>query len=243
MLGKGGERTLEARTEEKTCTVTISFSQDDAANLVAVNTVVTAIIQRKLQQGNWTDVRTIDIASPQDLNFTATDYSVRSFTTYEYRIALIDRNGSIYYTTAQTVDVQFSALLVANEDKQYVCIGNPKYSITRTHNIAFVKPYNSRYPHSVKNGISNYNTGTIDGYFNPLDNNCSLARVYADFSDALIDYLTDGRPKIIKTPEGHAWYAQIDPQVKLSNDNILGIVLLSFSWTEISEMPTLVCVD
>jgi len=224
-----------------TCVIKVKYSQNDASEFVDVSTVKKASVQRRnvgANISNWIDLRNILVVTANDLDFTLVDLTARSHETYDYRVVLND-GAKDYLGQLIRVEADFRGILVSTASQGFVCLGNPKYTSKRAHSIAYVKPYNSRYPHSVKNGASNYNTGTIEGYFNPLNSNCQFEMVYSEYTVTLVDFLTDGIPKIIKTPDGHLWYAQIDPQIEFTNDNIPGICKASFSWTEIGEAPML----
>lgn len=234
-------RSLEAINEMTTCVIKVKYSQNDASEFVDVSTVKRATVQRRsvgISTTNWLELRSFLVVTANDLDFTLVDLTAKSHETYDYRIVLNDGTKD-YLSQLMRVEADFRGILVATASQGFICLGNPKYTNQREHSIAYVKPYNSKYPHSVKNGASNYNTGTIEGYFNPLNSSCQLEMVYSEYAVALADFLTDGIPKIIKTPDGYLWYAQIDPQVKFDNDSIPGICKASFSWTEIGEAPIL----
>jgi len=173
------------------------------------------------------------------LNFCLLDYSARSCREYEYRNVIVSNTN--YIGPAVAVTTRFDGVLIASKKKCYISLLNPEYTLQRDFNVAYVKPYNRKYPHAIHNGLANSNKGTVKGIFNPISPDCMIEMKYADYADDFIDFLSDGTPKLIKTFDGHAWYAEIDTPVKREYDKVIGIVNISFSWTEVAEVPSNFC--
>lgn len=179
------------------CTIRIRHEPADAA---AIDNI-TAVDIRRREKGEkyWQTIGTVYIDQTDDLKFEAVDIAAASGVDYEYQAVYLagyaETAGDVY-----EVQSAFDGVFIGNAERQYVTRFNVKCQYQRNGNMTYVKPFNSRCPHSICNGNSNYDTGTVEGVFNPLDDTCSLQLVNGGrLRRELFDFLSDGVPKILKT--------------------------------------------
>lgn len=185
------------------------------------------------------------ITSLDDLNVTEKDIISNSGATYDYYIELADSNTSEYnvleFDTVSNVESWFQGLFVGNYEKQYVAHLSCSTSVTRNTESKYVTTLLGRTPYVVSNSNLNYSTGSSQGLFSRLDNNNQpIAELTDEYRNEVVDFLTDGTDKILKTSTGGIWLVSIDPQINIEpDDNYLGFNIISFDWTEIDDVPIL----
>ena len=219
------------------CAIEIHHGIDDVISFVEdLSTIQSISIQRKAgNEGSWREIKKVVVSSENNLIFSFIDYTTRSHQEYEYRNVIT--TDADYIGVTNRIISRFFGIVIANKSKAYVSLINPEYTCQREFNTAYIKPYNSQYPHVIQNGIANSSKGTVKGSFNPIGDDCLIQMEYADFTDEFIDFLSDGTSKVLKTYDGHAWYVQIDTPVTLETGEIEGLSKINFSWTEIGRMP------
>jgi len=185
------------------------------------------------------------IANLNQLNFTDMDLSARSGITYDYRVELTDGNSTGYtvieFGNIYGVECWFDGLFIGNESKQYLAPLDCDTTTTRNTQGAYVTTLASRTPYRVSNSNLNYTTGQSSGLFAPLKNiNQIDVQQTKDYIEEVIDFLTDGTEKILKTSDGEIWYVSVDPGVNItSDDHFVGTSKIEFNWTEIGDVPAL----
>lgn len=234
---------MRVTNEPVRCAVKIEHSENDAKHLAGISLFDSIGVQRRKEGENeWHDIYKANYYGNSSLNFITYDYTVSSHQTYEYRNVFYlkrqARNATLE-TVGEVVSVYayFDGFLIADKNNIYVSLADPKYTYQKDFNVAFVKPYNSKYPHAIRNGEASSYSGTFEGIFNPLDENCQFAKRYADFEDEIVDFLSRPTSKIFKTFDGHVWYIHVNTPVKKLDDQIGGFVKLQFSWNEIGALP------
>ena len=185
------------------------------------------------------------ITNTDQLTFYDFDIGVKCGTSYDYYIELTDSN-SIGYTTiefGEILDVEcwFDGLFIGNYEKQYMAHLNCKTSTTRNTQVSYVTTIASRTPYRVSNAFTNYVTGQSSGLFAPLDQyNQPDPQSTKEYINEVVDFLSDGTDKILKTSDGQVWYVSIDSQISVPFDEYYkGSCEISFNWTEIGDVPVI----
>ncbi len=132
------------------------------------------------------------------------------------------------------------ALFVGNASKSYVALSNFRTEIARNNSVEYVTTLRSKYPYAVRNGEVNYTTGVSKGLFLRLAPNGRnfLPDYDHSFATEIINFLSDGTPKIVKMLNGQEWYVSIDGNPREIYSEFLGAHEIEFSWTEIGAVPT-----
>lgn len=183
----------------------------------------------------------ISINTPSDFNFVMYDTDIDSGIDYMYSFILIEFIDSmeiIQDLIIQTIRPFFIGTLIGNEYKSYKAIANSKTEISRNKAVEYVTTLSSRFPYAVSNSNANYTSGKTSGLFLRISEDGSLSPDYDhSFAQEIIDFLTDGTPKILKLETGQRWYVSVDANPKEVYSNFLGAHEIEFSWTEIGEIP------
>lgn len=186
-----------------------------------------------------------EITSLNDLTIAESDFTAKSGTVYDYYIELTDTNTAtatvLEFLTVNGIESWFDGLFIGNYEKQYMAYLDCSTTTKRSVQSEYVTTLNGRTPYVVSNSNINYTTGSSSGLFSRLDNrNQPIAEMTDSYRDEVVDFLTDGTNKIIKTNTGGMWYVSIDPEVNIENDDrYIGHNIISFNWTEIDDVPLL----
>lgn len=226
---------MEIMNEPMKCAVRVFHTKRD---VITDDIASIAIENRKKGETEWHEVHRVNYYSQNSLDFEFIDYTVSSHQTYEYRNVLYQTTeGEPILGDIVEFTPVFNGFLIADEYNGYVSVADPKYTYQRDFNVSFVKPYNSKYPHVIRNGESNSCSGTFEGVFNVLDESCRFTKRYADFENEIVEFLSRPTSKIFKTFDGHVWYIYVNTPIKKVADNLDGFVKLQFSWNEIGAVP------
>jgi hypothetical protein len=76
----------------------------------------------------------------------------------------------------------------------------------------------------------------------PFDVNGNPIKVLTkEYVNEIIDFLSDGTNKILKTSDGDAWCVSIDSGIQITFDgHFVGSSKIKFNWTEIDEIPDII---
>lgn len=184
------------------------------------------------------------ITSTSQLTFEDTDITVRAGDTYDYYIELTDGITAGYtvieFGTISSVECWFDGLFIGDYDTQYLAPLNCNTSTTRNTQASYVTTLAGRTPYRVSNANLNYTTGQSSALFVPLDEYHQPVKLTTkEYTEQVVDFLTNGENKILKTSDGRVWCVSIDPDVSISfDDYYIGSSTISFNWTEIDDVPT-----
>lgn len=197
-------------------------------------------IRRTDGGGNQVDIKTMSVSSVADLTFTIDDYSCVPGREYTYSCAVVYDNSGRLAWDGPTLSCRLDGLFIGNDDKQYVAQANFEVEHERNTMVEYVTTLASKYPYRVSNSAANYSSGTARGLFmryNP--NNNTLTPDYDHtLATEIIDFLTDGTDKILKTHDGLAFCVGINSNPKEEYSEFMGAHLVSFDWTEIGSIES-----
>ena len=214
----------------------ISTAQSDTiGNITSVR--ITRKVYKKI---GWTDVYTKDIESVNDLNFKLVDIATVSGTSYSYGIDLLYGNNIIESGLVENIECQLEGLFIGNFDKQYIAGTNFETDARRNTQVEYVTTLAGRTPYRVSNAATNYSTGQSRGLFLKVTNDGKkfIPDYNHDYSKEILDFLTDGTDKILKTNDGEAWFVSIDSGAASPfNEHYYGMNEIRFNWTEVGDLP------
>ena len=215
--------------------VRISAAATEDASTSLVDKIT---IKRKVHgTSTWTTIKTIAVTNISHFSFNLLDYGTKSKHSYDYGLfpskLSIEEDGII-----GEVNCDFDSLFIGTATIQHVAILNVKCVSKRSSNSVVTTPLYSKYPRHIQIGSANYSTGSASGIFTPYENDCKPIFTHIrQYKDALLDFLCNGTPKILKTPDGRAWYVAIGPNPGEDDSDISDAAGISFEWTEIGELP------
>jgi hypothetical protein len=178
----------------------------------------------------------IPILSVDDLTFSIVDITAKSGIKYQYTFDLGD--GTIPVETENiNVDSWFNGMFIGDEKTSYMAQMNYKNDYNKNTKVGYVNTLLGRTPYRVSNSALNYAKGSSSGIFCNLDaNNHIVPDINQQFAKEVVDFLTNGEDKLLKTSDGGMWYVSIDESVDVAFfDYYDGRYEISFSWTEIND--------
>lgn len=203
-----------------------------------VETVSNVVVKRRIKGTfEWYTVASHKIETEEDFIFQGVDKFNQSGVTYEYALVPydIDNNPGVYGVI--TVDSKFDDIFIVEKDatyKTFFTSGNvdTTRNIPGNHNV----PKNSRYPVFFHSGLMNYDSGSCDGKFYDIDEYCQLVQDTSyEYKKGLMDFLTDGKPKVLKHSDGRIWIIQVVPSPTDSADTTYKFRNIVFNWIQVGE--------
>lgn len=202
-----------------------------------LNTVDNLVIRRRVEGSHdWLTIGVYPIEVEEDFNFTGIDKYNQSSTNYEYSIVpYLNGNPGTY--TIKEIFSDFDAIFINDDDFSYKTFCTDG-AIDTTRNISgnYNVPILSKYPVFFHVGEMNYDSGSVNGTFFELDDGCIIKqdKAYA-YKRGLMDFLTNGKPKILKHPDGRIWLMQVIPSPTDSANGHYSIRNISFEWIEVGK--------
>lgn len=218
--------------EPMACAMKIECNTSDFLMNDDVNAITGIRIKRRIDGGETETIGEFAVPVAGNLHFVVRDYSAKAGKAYSYyAIPLIGSREGVGAKYDARSD--FKELFIGNGEKQFSCGLNTKYTYQLHHSASYVQTYYSRYPHAIHNGNMRYATGSVTGLFLRRDARGEFIKDGAhDHKEELLEFLTDGKPKVLKTPEGHMWHVSIDGEPKEDESEYIGASTVTFAWTE-----------
>lgn len=224
----------------------------NAGNLeYSTDTLDTMLLKRR-EQGTfkWITIYVKPVGEEDDLNINGYDYYNAAKTTYEYAVVPVYQGIEGKYNI-YSVESDFAGLFVAEKDKVYGAENtNPENRLIygteidaavdyqRNAPSATVELINAKYPKYVSNSIANYDSGTAKGEFVLIE----CPNTYYDlggypFRKAILDFLTDKKPKILKYETGKIWMINVTgAPTNTGKDELISFRRdISFEWVEVGD--------
>lgn len=214
----------------------------DAGNIEATLASVDGfkIKRRRTDEFNWITLGYISTDEVDNLSFSLNDNLAQSGVEYEYAFVPISGGIEGNYIT-NTINAKFEGVFICDAESIYRFYNGITYGTeSRVQKIGVFEPYGRQYPVVVSNAITNYNTGSFNGYVlsDDFETDHSLNRVQmTEKRQALKDFLTNKKAKILKDFNGNYWLCIITGNVTTSfvSDYGMGIGKVSANWTEIGN--------
>lgn len=184
----------------------------------------------------WGLIGTVDIGTISNLSFYCYDITCRSKMTYDYAAVPVYESVEGDYIIS-TIKCEFDGIYVGDATASYIAFLNPKYSFQKNIPVSYVTPFNSKYPYRIQNGAANYSTGSISGLFLPMSGcNFDLSNTSV-YKDEVLEFLCNGRSKLVKCYDGKAWICGIDGNPKEEYSEFMDASEIQFNFTEIDDVP------
>lgn len=213
-----------------------------AGNVKQVFSDITSVRIKRRVKGtfDWITIKEIPILDIDDLSFVITDNLATYNVEYEYAFVPVAEDVEGSYII-ESILSKFEGVFVCDVDTVFKFHAGVEYNNnTSNQQVGVFQPYNRKYPVVVSNSIMNYQTGAIGGWVLPddFDDNRQLNR--ADITkekEALLKFLLNKKPKIIKDMNGNSWLVYFTGNPTLSYDNNYGqgMVKVNAEWTEVGD--------
>lgn len=215
-----------------------------AGSVAFATSDVMAITLRRREKGTgeWVEIYRKSIRPDviEDFNFVIYDVSAKAGITYEYAFVPI-LSGSEGAMTIQEVTSEFKGLWICGAGAQYSTDMNVKVRTDRNFSGNAVPTIGRKFPYFVSYGQSNYDTGVITGAFAPFDaEQCKyIFDGSTQWRERLIDFLSDRKPKVIKTWDGRLWIASISPVISTEGGRLPTMTINFTQIADSNDMATL----
>ena len=220
-----------------------SFNNNiDAGNVNYLINQISSIKIKRRKQGDfdWLTLATIPINSVEDLSFIFNDLLNQDNVTYEY--ALVPIIGEIEgQYLINSIMSQFNGVFIGNAETIYKFLYEVKYSSNqRNQQVGVFQVLGQQYPIVVANGALSYESGNVTATIlnDDFEKTGIIDRAeIVKQKDALKNFLTDKKPKILKDWNGNIWLCIVNSNIDVSykEGTGMGIPVISFDWTEIGE--------
>lgn len=211
----------------------------NAGNVEFALSQLTSIKIKRRKKGDfeWITIQEIPINSRADLNSIRRDYFIPSYEEFEYAIVPI-LNGIEGQYIIGSINSEFNGVFISDVTQTFKLDKNVSYnSRSSVQSVGQITPLGRRYPVVIKNGNANYEIGTVSGML--LGENYDAThkidrKKISQQIDNFVNFLKNGKPKILKDWNGNVWMLMIvgNPSVSYNNNYGMGIANVSFEWTE-----------
>ena len=224
----------------------VDFNNQDTSGgnmpYVLSNIAYFRLKRREVGTFEWTGLYEHYFTDINDINFVYIDrYAKGNNTEYEYCIAPVSSEGiEQTYNTVKVVSSFDGAVICDKETSYHILLEPAVDSTTRNREGTVVITMNNKYPFVFYGSNANYYSGefsgvaidynvegTLEDYFLPDDS--------VEFRDKLVDWLTNGEPKILKMYDGRIWMVNINGNVTLDNSDHYKKVRVSFEFVEVGD--------
>lgn len=180
----------------------------------------------------WITLAEFAINTIEDFNVNYIDKYTNTNVSYEYALIAVSDSNVEGETNVIEVESLFDGIMIAEKDVSYRAFIYDYMPTERNQLTSVVSTLNSRYPFVVRNSISNYTSGQIRAAFLPTDS-CMIAHDYVQdalYREVFTDFLTNGKPKLLKLDDGRCWIVNVVDNVLHSENN--GILFTDFNFVE-----------
>lgn len=202
------------------------------------------IKRRKLNvaNSNWITLKTIPINTADDLNFVFNDLLNAYGIQYEYAfVPIMQGNVEGSYDLNNSIFSNFNGVFIGDANNIYKFLYEVKYGDNqRNQQIGIFQVLGKQFPVFVANGELSYESGNVTATIlnDDFENTGVVNRLeITQQKNALKDYLTDRKPKILKDWNGNIWLCVVNENISVTyKENYgMGIPVISFNWTEIGK--------
>lgn len=214
----------------------------NAGNVDFIAEQISAIkIKRRIQgEFNWLTLTTIPINNVEDLTFAFNDLLNQYGVQYEYAFVPIIEDVEGEYII-NSVFSQFNGVFIGDAQNIYKFLYEVEYgSNARNQQIGVFQVLGKQYPVLVANGALSYESGSVSATIlnDDFQETGTIDRVaITQQKDALKDYLTNRKAKILKDWNGNIWLCIVNSNINVTykSNYGMGIPSIQFNWTEIGD--------
>lgn len=201
----------------------------------------------------WETIYSFTVEDVDDLEFDLLDILALSTHKYKYSIDLNAENQLMPsgYSVVESETFgdnpdngdppflcEFDGLLIGTFSTQYMSVADWTNEYVRHTSVEYVNTLAGRTPYRVSNSDNNYCTGEVSGLFMKKINNKLVPDYNHMHTERVIDFLTDGTQKLLKTGDGMIWCVSIDSDVNAPfHERFIGKNEIRFNWTETGDVP------
>lgn len=158
-------------------------------------------------------------------------------TRYIYR-AVVYNGSNVVRTYYNNIVYTSSCVKISDIYGCYTAIGDiTKHPISRNDRGTILEAMDSVFPRNIINGSPNYDSGTVDGLFTDVDEDCKVitdSDYLAAKADALRAWLNNGHAKLLTYYTGEAWIVAVSG-IQTTDPENNDVYHTTFNWTQIGN--------
>lgn len=227
----------------KNCGIAISCVNRGSSTPQAYTSPYVQYSRRESGTTTWSTIGIFELKGNTSFSHSVLDVTSVSQKKYDYMLQVMEMDGAeaseIQYEIIYGIECDFGGLLISDGTEHYVAHLDCKTETTRNNSVQYIQTIANKYPHVVYGSKYNYTTGSSEGLFAPLNDSCEFEFEYThDYSNKVLDFLTNQKPKVLKTHDGQIWLVSIDSNPQEVYSEFAGDQVIKFNWTEIGDKPT-----
>lgn len=205
-------------------------------NVNYTSDIVKSIRIKKREAGTfeWKTIFEKPVTCNEDLRTVFIDPLNSSGVELEYAYVPV-LNGSEGKMSINTVFSEFDGIFLVEKDKAFHLILDMSNEYQLNKETSVVTTIGAKYPRVIENANTRYYSGTLKGSFieqNGGDFDTDNGYKYRKLVD---DFLSDGRPKLLKDFEGKKWMVSIVDNISLDHSGHYKHPLHTINWVEIGD--------
>ena len=208
-----------------------------AGNILIPISSITSVRIKVREDGDtlWRTIYEYEINSEEDFNFANTYYYLKgNKTKYEFAIVPVLNNTESNYIINSVIS-DFNGCYLCTNTKQYHAFLNVSIEVTTNKNKEFVSTLGRKKPFAISNGISQYDTISMQASFVPMKN-CELDLEHAKaYRKEVNKFLTENQAIILKDDDGQRWMVSIGNAIPQTIDGHIDNVIYNLDFTEIGD--------
>lgn len=196
--------------------------------------------RRELGTFNWTGLYEYKITNPKNAIFTYIDkYARGRNATYEYCVAPIFRDGSERNYNIVEISSNFDGAVICDKDTIYKIDEEPTINtVVRNKAASIVSTMNNKYPFVFYGSLANYCSGSFSGVILKKGKDKYNLEESINYRDEIVNWLTNGQPKILKMFDGRMWMINVNGNVQLDYSQHYDKVVVSFDFVEVGSISS-----
>lgn len=203
----------------------------------ALNTISSIRIkQREKGKFDWITIYDIPINSIEDLNFVRTYKYCKGNTNYEFAVLPVLNNTIEGNMSVVECESKFTGAYLMERDSSIQMVINFESTQQRNHSSTTIQTLGRAKPFYITNGMSNYESGSVNVVFIQFDNCEPNTKTGAKYRKNIYDMLTNKKPKILKFDDGRTYIVGIIEAISQSSD--VDIPISTITWTEIADIDS-----
>jgi len=184
----------------------------------------------------WKTIYEYEINKLEDFNFANTYYYLKgNKTLYEVAIVPVLNNTESSYIT-NTVVSDFDGCYLCTQGKQYHAFVNLSIEVTSNQNKEFISTLGRKKPFAISNGISQYDTISVNASFVPMNDNCQLNfDNIAAYRKEINKFLIETPTMILKDDHGRRWLVSAGGNIPQTVDGHPDNIVYNINFTEVGD--------
>lgn len=195
------------------------------------------IKRRKKNSFNWITIQESKVDSESDIDLIKLDYLVPSNEEFEWAVVPV-LNGVEGEYIVGSLRTEFDGIFITDSTNSFKLYNGVSYG-NKTNNqmIGQIIALGRKYPMIIRNGVTEYESGSISGLFlgkNYEETHEINRKDIVEQINEFTEFLNNGKPKVIKDWNGNIHICQISssPTISYNNNYGMGVASVSFEWVE-----------